>query len=194
MPRSREFDQDDVLDRAMLLFWAQGYEATSVRDLITAMGISSSSLYEAFGDKQAVFLAALARYCTIEQARVRQMADAAATPQSFVEALFTSLDDLNQYPGQTRGSFAFNTMVEFGTRHEGVTKQLLDHYYKIVDIIAAKLAEEQSAGAISSALPPLHLTHTILSTLQGLATLKSVQADFAHRQAVTQMILHLLDR
>lgn len=75
-----------------------------------------------------------------------------------------------------------------------MTRQLLDHYYKIVDIIASKLAEAQSDETITSALPPLHLTHTILSTLQGLATLKSVQADFAHRQAVMQVILRLLDQ
>lgn len=194
MPRSREFDPEDVLNRAMMLFWAQGYEATSVRDLIAATGISSSSMYEVFGDKQAVFLAALARYCIIEQARILEMAQSAPTPHSFFEALFANIEDLNQAQGGIRGSFAFNTLVEFGTRHEPVTKQLLEHYDRIIDIVADLLAQAQTAGTVTTTTSPLPLAHTIFSTLQGLATLKGVKPDFAHTEAVTRIVLTLLDK
>jgi len=60
--RPRSFDREAALDRAMLLFWEHGYEATSLSQLTSAMGITPPSLYAAFGDKQALFLAAVDRY------------------------------------------------------------------------------------------------------------------------------------
>jgi AcrR family transcriptional regulator len=62
MARSKEFDRDQVLERAMRLFWAQGYAATTTEDLVGAMGISRQSLYDTFGDKQALYLEALQLY------------------------------------------------------------------------------------------------------------------------------------
>lgn len=62
MPRPKEFDPEQALDKAVHLFWRQGYQATSVQDLVDAMGINRFSLYDTFGDKHQLFLAALDRY------------------------------------------------------------------------------------------------------------------------------------
>ena len=62
MARPREFAEDAVLDAAMRCFWARGYEATSVRDLIEKTGITGASLYNAFGDKRALYQKALDHY------------------------------------------------------------------------------------------------------------------------------------
>ena len=62
MARPKSFDPDDALDEAMRAFWRRGYAATSIHDLTEAMGINKFSLYSTFGDKRAVFLAALDRY------------------------------------------------------------------------------------------------------------------------------------
>ena len=62
MARPREFDEATVLDAAMDCFWRDGYEATSVRDLATCMGITSASLYNAFGDKRSLYRRALDYY------------------------------------------------------------------------------------------------------------------------------------
>ena len=62
MARPREFDEEAVLDAAVQCFWANGYEGASVRELASSMGIAGASLYNAFGDKQALYQRALARY------------------------------------------------------------------------------------------------------------------------------------
>lgn len=62
MARSKEFDRDEVLERAVQLFWARGYEATSIGDLTEHLGIGRQSLYDTFGDKHALYVAALDRY------------------------------------------------------------------------------------------------------------------------------------
>jgi AcrR family transcriptional regulator len=62
MARPREFDEGAVLDAAVLCFWKQGYEATSVRDLVEHTGITAASLYNAFGDKRELYEKALKHY------------------------------------------------------------------------------------------------------------------------------------
>ncbi|HNX58500.1 MAG TPA: helix-turn-helix domain-containing protein, partial [Spirochaetota bacterium] len=62
MARPREFDKDEALYNAMLMFWKKGYDGTSIPDLLDATGISRSSLYETFTDKQTLFLEAMNRY------------------------------------------------------------------------------------------------------------------------------------
>ena len=70
MARPREFERDVVLDRAMHVFWSRGYEATSIRHLVARMGIQRGSLYATFGDKRALFFAAIDHYDRVVTARL----------------------------------------------------------------------------------------------------------------------------
>jgi TetR/AcrR family transcriptional repressor of nem operon len=194
MPRHREFDQNKVLEQAMLLFWAQGYEATSIRDLTAATGISSSSMYEVFGDKRRLYLTALEQYCGLERERIAQMAQQTATPQDFVHQLFATVEVVTQPQMPTQGSMAFNAMVEFGTRDADVTRLLLAHYVHLAELIATVLAQAQHDHCIRTQEDPLHLAYTILTTLQGLVTIKGVKPDFAYTQAIANLMLSLLER
>jgi TetR/AcrR family transcriptional repressor of nem operon len=62
MARPKAFHRDEALDRALAVFWRKGYEATSVADLVKALGVNRASLYTTFRDKHALFLAAFDRY------------------------------------------------------------------------------------------------------------------------------------
>ena len=62
MARTRSFDEDEVLDRAMALFWRKGFEATSIEELVSVSGINRASMYAVFGDKRRLFLAVLDHY------------------------------------------------------------------------------------------------------------------------------------
>src|SRR5277367_2937471 len=68
--RPREFDMNEALDRAIQVFCEQGYNATSIGDLIDAMGLASGSIYKAFRDKRAVFLAALDRHIILRKEQI----------------------------------------------------------------------------------------------------------------------------
>ena len=65
MGRSKAFNEELVLDKAIEVFWAKGYEATSIQDLVDAMGIQRGSLYGTFGSKQELFLKSLDRYSLV---------------------------------------------------------------------------------------------------------------------------------
>ena len=75
--RPRSFCKEEALDRAMTVFWRQGYEGASLADLTEAMGINSPSLYACFGSKEGLFKAVLDRY---DQRRAAFMADVTAAP------------------------------------------------------------------------------------------------------------------
>ena len=102
--RPRSFDREQALERAMHVFWRQGYEATSVSDLTRAMHINPPSLYAAFGDKEQLYLEALARY---QQQRVESMAkwfDEEPTAKAAVRRLLTEAARELARAGAPRGS------------------------------------------------------------------------------------------
>jgi TetR/AcrR family transcriptional regulator, copper-responsive repressor len=102
--RPRSFDRGRALERAMHLFWRQGYEATSVSDLTRAMGINPPSLYAAFGDKEQLYLEALGRY---QQRRCESMTkwfDEEPTAKAAVRRLLTEAAREMGRAGAPRGS------------------------------------------------------------------------------------------
>ena len=95
MARYKEFDPDDVLDKAMDVFWSQGFEATSIQDLVNAMGINRGSIYDTFGNKIRLFNLALSRYqIDAPSQKLLNNADT-GNPRKEIEDFFNGL--LNRY-------------------------------------------------------------------------------------------------
>jgi TetR/AcrR family transcriptional repressor of nem operon len=193
MARPREFDPQAVIDQAMLVFWQKGYEATSIRDLKDQMGISSSSMYEVFGDKRGVYLAALARSCDLERERMKRMADESETPQALVQRLFEMSDQAIQADTNQAGSMALHAMVEFGPRDPDITQMLLGHYFAIAEIIADVIARGQQSAVVASPEDPHTLADTLLITLYGVVTLKGIKPDFAEARTIARIILSIFN-
>jgi AcrR family transcriptional regulator len=83
--RPRSFDRDAALRRAMEVFWAKGYEGTSLSDLTAAMGINSPSLYAAFDSKEALFLEATELYTRVEGTGIWTVLETAPTTRAAIE-------------------------------------------------------------------------------------------------------------
>ena len=115
--RPREFDRDEVLERAINLFWSRGYEATSVSDLTEAMGITPPSLYSAFGDKKRLFLEAVDRYQAGPGAFAQRALAEEPTAERAIQSLFTGAIETFCDPKQPKGCMvvlsATNCAVEF---------------------------------------------------------------------------------
>ena len=92
--RPRSFDPDTVLDKAQEVFWRQGYEGTSYTDLTAATGLNKPSLYAAFGDKEALFAAALDRYNHGPTAALVTAFEASPTLREGLQALMRGYVDL----------------------------------------------------------------------------------------------------
>lgn len=110
MARPKEFDRQIALDKAMSLFWTQGYEATTMTDLRKAMGIGRQSLYDTFGDKTQLFAEVLDQYVSRNDANVSELLDSdlgLAGIRSFLNARVRMLSS-----GVRRGCLMMNTCVE----------------------------------------------------------------------------------
>jgi len=92
MARPREFHEADVLEAAMQCFWCNGYEATSVRELAERMGLTCASLYNAFGDKRALFRRVLEQYLTHMQERTAVLERTLPPRQAIVQFLEGAID------------------------------------------------------------------------------------------------------
>jgi TetR/AcrR family transcriptional regulator, transcriptional repressor for nem operon len=109
MARPRAFDTEEALETAMRVFWERGYEATSIQDLVDALGVNRASLYSTFGDKAQLFDAALALYCTQSQ---RSLGAYLAPPnqgREAVAAYFAATIERLTQPGMPQGCLLLNT-------------------------------------------------------------------------------------
>lgn len=113
MARPKSFDPDDALDRAVEVFWARGFADTSVDDLVKATGVGRQSLYDTFGDKQAIYLAALDRYRRVSGKRLEDAACSPGSPAAVLADLFRMLAE-NVGLGARPGCLLVNASLEVG--------------------------------------------------------------------------------
>lgn len=125
MGRARSFDNQDILERATRLFWRNGYNGTSMRELVEATGLAKASLYNAFGNKEEIFRSVLDYY--IEQKQTRTLAPLNKEIPAR-EALITYFDNLVRMTmenHQTPGCLLINTATEQGI-HDQSMRALVD--------------------------------------------------------------------
>ncbi|HXH34123.1 MAG TPA: TetR/AcrR family transcriptional regulator [Plantibacter sp.] len=119
MPRPRAFDEASLLDAAIELFWVSGYRVTSLAEVSTTSGVTNGSLYQAYGSKRALFLAAYRRYCERRVATVAGVfVDGRDGVEQTVNAYFEAIvEECLSYPDR-RGCLMLNTISELGSDEE----------------------------------------------------------------------------
>src|SRR6187431_2122551 len=114
--RPRTFDTDDVLDRAMALFWRKGYAGTGISDLEEATGLGRQSLYGAFGDKRQLFEQVVERYAaTVLRPYLRDVLEAPGSPRANLERLFEHWQEAVASPN-FNGCLVGNCVAEMSAR------------------------------------------------------------------------------
>lgn len=122
--RPRTFDADAALDRALEVFWRQGYEGTSLTDLTTAMGINRPSLYAAFGNKDELFAKALARYLDGPGAFAVQALEA-PTAREVIERMVNGAVELTAGEDRPHGCLSVNSVHACGPDAKGARDRAL---------------------------------------------------------------------
>jgi TetR/AcrR family transcriptional repressor of nem operon len=192
--RQREFDHDVALDRAMAAFWAKGYEATSIEDLVARMGIQRGSLYGAFGDKQALFLAALDRY---ERVVVQDLFDALETPGSGTEAIrrfFRLRVEGSLERRRPLGCLLTNSAVELSRRDPGAAAKVGTSLAKLEQAFLCALERARDAGELEATRDLRPLARFLTSSAQGLSVIAKVAPERAVLEDIVAVILSVLER
>ncbi|GAB5519863.1 MAG: TetR/AcrR family transcriptional regulator [Rhodothermales bacterium] len=190
--RPKTFDPDEVLDRALHLFWQRGYAATSLHALLEAMQISRQSLYNTFGDKQTLYRQALRRY---EQQRFAQVKHILGQPGPVLAnirgllQIWADLTAMHPFPG----CFMHNTTIELGPHDSEWEAMGRRHLQVLEQIFVDALQQAQAEGELPDACPIERQARALVTTFQGMLALGKAGMDAAWVQDVVDAALAPLE-
>ncbi|MFC6882711.1 MULTISPECIES: TetR/AcrR family transcriptional regulator [Actinomadura] len=196
MARPRTFDEDRVLDTAMRAFWANGYEATSTRDLCEAVGLDRSSVYNAFTSKRELFLRALARYVDLTSADLtRVLDDPERSPIERISALFDVVvegEAANRREGYGPGCLTVNTTVELSGRDPEAARILERDLERRLEALRAVIRAGRAAGEITSPRDDDGLARFVNAVIAGIRVASQGGAGPASLRAIADCALDAL--
>ena len=169
MPRHKTYSDEEVLEKAMQVFWSHGYETTSVRLLEKEMGINQFSIYSAFTNKKKLFVESLKKYREYVKAnRFHPLLKPNARLKD-MERFFENFSRQVRNGETHRGCLVVNTTAEFGSKDPEVAAELQNYFNFIKDMIKKVLLNSVQAGEIPSEMDPEKYGNYLLGIMQGLS-------------------------
>lgn len=194
MVRPREFDEEQALDAAMRLFWEKGYEATSLSDLTSGMGIQRPSLYSAFGDKKQLFEAALRKYTKMHASQVRSRLQNKPSVKEAFRAFFRSVVEQEyEEDGAGRGCFCINTMVELAPHDAKFEVLTREHQMYLAALFQETIEQGIRSGELATDRSPKALAQTLVVSLIGLTVILKSRPERSFADNAVDSALSLLD-
>jgi TetR/AcrR family transcriptional regulator, transcriptional repressor for nem operon len=166
--RPREFDVNEALDQAIRVFCEQGYNATSIGDLIDAMGLASGSIYKAFRDKRAVFLAALDRHVLLRKEQIAAVARSSKLARERLRDVLAFFVESSQGAEGRRGCMVVGSAVELAITDREVAARVSASLSRNEAFIADLIREGQADGSISPGIDPDQTARVMVCLTQGL--------------------------
>ncbi len=189
----KQFDTEVALSKAMEVFWARGYEAASLSELLKNMGIGKKSLYDTFGNKQSLFLKALEYYAHTTIRSIRDHLSAPGSPLTNLKQLLLDWQQMHSQPGSC-GCMLGTNIADFSTADEAIAKVLRAYLKQLEDTLCTAITHAQAAGELSSSLNPRNLARLLLCTTQGMALLGRVLEDEDLLEGAVQASISLLEK
>lgn len=190
MARKLEFDRDQVLQKAMWLFWEKGYESASMEELVKTMAINRFSIYNSFGDKKALFLEALTYY---QHSIFAELLKPLQEDLPAIRCLLNYLDNLVlqlQKPMGKLGCFIQKTGQSFIVSDKQVAATLLAIFNELQTTLELVVIRAIAEGGLQGRYPPQQIVDFILTNSQGVILLRRTRQDNAF---VNQQIALLKD-
>ena len=189
LPRPKEFNPDDAIEKAMQVFWHKGYEATSMEDLLSAMDLNRGSLYDTFGDKRRLFQKVVDRYCTTF---VRPMFSVLEQPGPTLPTLRRFINDMIAgalADPQRRGCLISNTVMELAPHELEIAGTLRQALKLAEDTFFKALARAKLQGELSSEKDPRALARFLTTMMQGTIVMikAGTPADVVEQTAETAL-------
>lgn len=190
MGRSREFEENTVLQKAMELFWEQGYEKTSLNDLVEHMGIHRRSLYDTFGDKHTLYLKAIDFYGEFITARLYSEASRAETASQAIQFIFDYMIEGRE--DGPWGCLFVNAATEMAPRDKEVEEKTEVAFMKAEHFLAELVRKGQQAGEFSNNFDADAMAEILHNTLLGIRVLIRNSASKEKMHRIADFSLNLL--
>ena len=192
MARQKEFDKEAALHQAMETFWARGYEATSIQHLVESMGINRQSLYDTFGDKHALFLAALDHYRDVESRKVFELLEGSGSVKKAVRQLYTGVIECSLESKERRGCFMSNAISELAGRCKETAARTCSNMNALEDALYRALVRCKKSGELTNVSDPRAVARFLYSNLQGLTLVAKANPDRKALEDVVKVSLSVL--
>jgi AcrR family transcriptional regulator len=193
MGRPREFDVEKALDRALDVFWRNGYEGASISDLTEAMGINPPSLYAAFGNKEGLFRKALDRYAT-QRARFWDEAREAETARDMVEHLLRASADFLTEECNPPGCMIVRSAMSCSEAADAIRRELDARRAGGELILRERLEHAKDEGELPAGLEPADFARYIMTVLEGMSVRAAAGANRAELHKVADLALRTWPR
>lgn len=167
--RPREFDRDAALLAAMRTFWTQGYEGTSIQDLVAAMGVNKPSLYSTFGCKEEIFREAVELYDRLEGRATSQSLAQASTAREAVETMLRANARAYVVEEGPRGCMIVLSSLLGAPENESVRAFLAENRLNGETMLRDRLAQGIAAGDLDSSADVGQLAAFYTTVLEGLS-------------------------
>ena len=189
MSRPKEFDPTEVLDRAMQQFWETGFEGTSVQDLVDATGLNRSSLYETFGCKDELYLAALDRYHERETKRISRQLESRGLPLVQIRRVFEQAACTCE---EGRGCFMVDATIERARHSEDTGRRAAASLRRLEDAFAGAVRHAQQRREVAASLDPAATGRFLANAYRGLHVTAKLSPERAALDEVIETTLAVL--
>lgn len=179
MARPKEFDPDLAVDAAVGVFWRRGYEATSVQDLVDALGVGRGSLYATFGSKEELYRRALERYLAVGLCRLEEHLAQAGSPLAAVRDLLRAEVESALADADRRGCLAAGAVCERVAYDEATSATVVRGWERMEDAVCDALRRAQTEGELPAGRDPRALARYVVAARQGLRLLGTGRPDRA---------------
>ena len=183
MPWEKQFNTEEVLDRAMHVFWRHGFEATSMQVLLDNMGIQRGSFYATFQDKRTIFKMTLDRYEKL-CLRMFERIEAGKNPKEAIASVFDGVIKDARENADYCGCFMVNTSLELAP-HDPEICEIVEKCFSLTEAFFYRMIKKgQVAGTISSTLHAKNTSRILFGLLAGLRVLSRGRTDLDSARAV----------
>jgi TetR/AcrR family transcriptional repressor of nem operon len=193
MARLKDFDEERVLDRAVDCFWKHGYGATTVRDLADAMQIGGASLYNAYGDKRALFGRSLERYANRSMRdRITRM-EAEHRPKEAIRAFIAEIVDRSLKDPDRKGCLLINSALDVAPHDTEIGKVVAGYLGELRAFFRRNIEAAQRVGQVPRSVDAEEVSGHLLGVLAGVRVLARTGARRKVLESVVRPALALLE-
>lgn len=190
MSRSKEFDVNEVLDKAMVLFWEQGYEKTSMSDLVEHMGIHRRSLYDTFGDKHSLFLQAINRYLEKVRANFTSEIKSSKTATEALYSIFQFM--ISDEEDRPSGCLLVNSVTELASRDAEINAKSIESFKVTEDMFEQIIVWGQRDGEFTSKQNAKELAEYLHAVSIGIRVMRRASVDQPKFLHIVDVSINLL--
>lgn len=193
MPRVKQFDQQEVLEKAMNLFWLQGYHATSIQDLVDHLGVNRASLYDTFGGKKELFEKALDRYMALNQKVNQKLLRRSEPVRKTIRQLLENTVREILSDKDKKGCFVVNTTTELAACDPDISKRVRNNQQQFVGLFQSLILKGQANGEIDSQKNARALALSMFIVFSGLQVVGKAYLSKEEMMGIVEPILSMLD-